>query len=112
MKAADYRLSLCNAWTEQEFQTEIISLATRLGWMHYHTHNSQRSPSGWPDLVLLHPVRRKLIIWELKSRKGKPSTSQLAWVAGLRSVGINAAVKWPADWANESIQQELRGAAA
>ncbi len=112
MSSAEYRVWVCNQWTEAQFQTEIITVADQLGWMYYHTHNSKHSPSGWPDLVLLHPVRRKLIIWELKSRKGKATLAQIAWINGLRSVGINAAVKWPVDWADESIQRELRGVPA
>lgn len=46
MKAQDYLMLNARTMTEAQFQSAIITLATRLGWMHYHTHDSRRSPAG------------------------------------------------------------------
>jgi hypothetical protein len=105
--AAEHRLWMCNQWTEEQLQNKILQLAKELGWLSYHAHDSRRSNPGWPDLVLVHPVQRRLIIWELKSAKGRPTPAQLAWITALRNVGLNVAIKKPEDWANESIQHEL-----
>ena len=40
------------ALSETKFQSEVIKAAKRFGYLHYHTHDSRRSPSGFPDLVL------------------------------------------------------------
>lgn len=104
---AEQRLFDCNQWTETQFQNMIIDLAKRLGWMYFHVHDSRRSIPGWPDLVLVHPVQHRLLFWELKSAKGRPTSAQLAWLAALRTAGATVGVKKPEDWANESIQREL-----
>jgi hypothetical protein len=57
-----------------------------LGWLGYHTHRSDRSPAGFPDLVL---VRGDRIVWsELKTdeRTSKPSVEQIRWLDALRVV--------------------------
>ncbi|MHA7145460.1 VRR-NUC domain-containing protein [Arthrobacter sp. TmT3-37] len=108
--AAEQRLFDCNQWTETQFQNKITQLAKELGWLVYHTNDSRRSDPGWPDLVLAHPIRHRLIIWELKSKTGRATPAQFAWITALRTAGINVGIKRPEDWANESIQRELQGA--
>lgn len=106
--AAEQRLFDCNQWSEDQLQRKIIQAAEELGWMAYHTHDSRRSNAGWPDLVLVHPRHRRLIIWELKSAKGRATPAQLAWLAALRNIpGILVGLKRPEDWASNSIQHEL-----
>lgn len=86
--------------TEREFQQRVTDLATLHGWRWYHTHDSRRSPSGFPDLVLVRPNR--LIFAELKSNTGRTTPQQEAWLAALRQVSHStnvAAYLWrPADW--------------
>ncbi|MHA7292612.1 VRR-NUC domain-containing protein [Arthrobacter sp. HLT1-21] len=112
MTAREYRLWMCNQWTEAQLQGKIVQLAEELGWLVYHTHDSRRSQKGWPDLVLLHPVRNEFMIWELKSAKGYPTKHQKIWLAALAAVGITVGIRKPEDWASEQIQRELRGQAA
>lgn len=52
----------------------------------YHTHDSRNSQKGFPDLVLVHPERRRVIFSELKDDKSYPSTEQRLWAAGLMCV--------------------------
>lgn len=83
--------------TEEEFQTSIIAAATLTGWLHYHTHDSRRSPAGFPDLVLAHPTKGVLFL-ECKRQKGEASPAQLEWIATLKAAGQCAEIVKPIDW--------------
>lgn len=75
------------SWSEKEFQAQVLAAARTLGWeLQYHTYDSRRSQKGWPDLVLIHPEKRLLVIWELKTEKGIVGPDQLEWMHGLRGV--------------------------
>lgn len=70
--------------TEKQFEGQIRDLAKLFGYIYYHTHRSQFSPSGWPDCVLarLEPTPR-LIIAELKTddiKTSQPSIDQWIWL--------------------------------
>lgn len=77
----------------------------------YHTHNSERSAPGWPDLALVHPCG-KLIFIELKQEGKYPTTEQRLWLAALsRAAEVNPLVEvflWkPADW--DEVVEALGG---
>ena len=38
---------------ERDWQRTVIDLANLHGYVHYHTHRSFKSPTGFPDLVLV-----------------------------------------------------------
>jgi hypothetical protein len=87
---------------EKEFQAAVVALARANGWLVYHTHDSRRSASGFPDLVLLRDG--VLLFAELKAAEGSPSDDQRAWLAALEAVAGVAAYCWkPADWP-EAVQ--------
>lgn len=67
---------------EGELLTKVRGLAKALGWLEYHTYRSDRSPSGFPDLVLVKPGR--LIFAELKQHGGKLTHDQEVWLSMLR----------------------------
>ena len=82
---------------ERSFTQHVRTSAELAGWqLIYHTHNSQRSDPGFPDLVLVRGVR--LIFAELKydrghadwdersKRKASISDHQNRWHQGLRAV--------------------------
>ena len=56
--------------TEKAFQSDVMRVAKMLGWLCYHTFDSRRSASGFPDLVL---VRERVLFRELKVGKNKLS---------------------------------------
>ncbi len=56
--------------SEKEWQDQVIKLATRLGWMCYHTWNSQHSAKGFPDTVMI----RRLDCCGAEIRKGHTHT--------------------------------------
>lgn len=69
---------------ETDFQEWLRQLAITYGYMYYHPHRSEHSPSGFPDTVLvrLEPSPR-LIFAELKTDdmvNSQPSIDQWAWL--------------------------------
>jgi hypothetical protein len=91
--------------TEKRFQASILHLAGLLGWRVYFTHDSRRSPAGFPDLVLLKSDQA--LFRELKVAGGRLSAEQREWGDALTAAGLDYAVWRPSDW--ESISAELRG---
>jgi hypothetical protein len=85
---------------ESSFQTRVLKLARLLGWqLQYHTHDSFRSASGFPDLVLVKPPR--CLFAELKADDAprRLPLEQEAWHDALsRCPGIEAYVWRPRDW--------------
>lgn len=78
--------------TEKEWQGQVVQLARTLGWRHYHTYRSTRSPSGWPDLAL---CRDRLVLLELKTAHGKVSAAQADWIRALHHAGAEIYVARP-----------------
>ena len=67
---------------EHVFLAKVIRLARDLGYLPYHTHRSDKSEAGFPDLVLAKPGR--LIFAELKSATGTTTAAQETWLSMLR----------------------------
>ena len=93
--------------TETQLQSSIIELATLLGWLSYHTHDSRHSAKGFPDLCLAHPRTGRLIFAELKSSKGKLTDEQIAWRDALSQGPAEHYVWRPSDWESEEILLRL-----
>jgi hypothetical protein len=95
MSVEEYRQAQAEAMTEAQLQAAIIGtgprapgLAQRLGWLAYHTHRSDRSPAGFPDLTLVHPGAGRLVFAELKRQKrSNPTPAQVGWLDALERVG-------------------------
>lgn len=93
MTVEEYRQAQAEAMTEAQLQAAILGtprrpgLADSLGWMGYHTHRSDRSPAGFPDLCLVHPIAGRLIFAELKRQKrSNPTPAQVEWLEALGSL--------------------------
>lgn len=81
------------AWSEKEFQAEVIRLAHDNGWLVHHAMPAMnrrgkwathvQGDSGFPDLVM---VRGILVFAELKSAKGRVSEAQNLWLDRLSAV--------------------------
>ena len=89
------RRTLDLAMTEAQWQATIVCLAHNLGYLVYHTHDSRRSPAGFPDLVL---CGRQLIFAEVKAERGKITIEQSAWLQSLRDAGAQAYLWRPSDY--------------
>lgn len=84
------------AVTEKQFQQQVIELAKLHSWLHYFTYRSTRSPSGFPDLVLVRDDR--LVFAELKTDEGRMSPAQRQWYAALQRAANEIYVWRPRDW--------------
>jgi hypothetical protein len=82
--------------TEKQLQSTVIGWAETYGWLVYHQvdmgfqdpttgkwKHSRRIGPGFPDLVLVHPKRGRLIFAELKAEKGKVKPHQQEWLDAL-----------------------------
>jgi hypothetical protein len=88
------RVDILAAMSEKAWQAQVVELAQRLGYSHYHTYRSKRSPAGWPDLAL---VRDRLILAELKRETTKPSALQVEWLDRLAGAGAEVYLWRPSD---------------
>lgn len=93
------REDLLRFQTEAVFQSHVTTFAKQMGWMVYHTHNSQRSEPGFPDLVMIRPPR--VVVAELKRVTGKVTPDQEKWLAAFRRIEHlkDSVFVWrPTDW--------------
>lgn len=81
---------------ESAWQNTIVGLARTLGYTAYHTHDSRRSESGFPDLVLAKPGS-PVIYAELKRHDGKVSAKQQLWLDLLAGASGSAVYLWRAE---------------
>ena len=104
------------AETERDFQRSVMELAELSGWESLHVRTSMQQgryltattgtmAKGWPDLVLVHRSRQRLIFAELKADKGRlrPDQSRvlsLLWqlVEGPTRGWAEVHVWHPKDW--------------
>jgi hypothetical protein len=73
--------------------------------LRYHTHDSRRSPSGFPDLVCVGP--RGVLYRELKTAKGQLSLAQRTWLAALSAAGADVDVWRPDALLDGTVAREL-----
>ena len=96
--------------SERQFQDRITQYADLRGWAWYHTHDSRRSPSGFPDLILARRLPTedtgRAIAAELKSMKGRITPSQRHWLEVLGWCGLEPYLWRPSDW--ETIVEVLK----
>lgn len=74
--------------TEKRFQAQVVDLATKRGWLIYHTYDSRRSDEGFPDLVMVRGTR--LIFAELKRASGSLAADQKRWLDALMEARLAA----------------------
>ena len=77
---------------EKDWQAQVIETARLLGYRHFHTYRSTRSPEGFPDLVL---VGRRVIFVELKREKTQPTDRQKHWLTMLHNAGAEVYLARP-----------------
>lgn len=97
------------AMSEDELLANIKILAPLTGWRFYHTHNSQHSVAGFPDVVLLSVSQRRLIYAELKRENGRQTPAQEYWASDLRTLGCEFALWRPRHWFDDTIRRVLQG---
>ena len=93
--------------TETELKSIVLNLARMKGWLIHHDLPAMNRRGRWathvegnvgfPDLVLLSPHHGQLIFVELKSEKGRTTSSQDNWLDALALAGVEYHVVRPAD---------------
>lgn len=83
---------------EKQFQQSVLDLATKLGYEHYHTHDSRRSDPGFPDLVLAHREKGRILFIECKLDDTKTTPAQDYWHDTLAWCDQEVYVVRPRDW--------------
>lgn len=104
--------------SEHDFLRAVVDAARLFGWRAAHfrpaqTNQGWRTPvaadaAGFPDLVLVHALARRVLWRELKLDAGKLSQAQEGWLSALQEAGEDAAVWRPGDW--PAIEAALRWA--
>ena len=82
---------------EKHLLANIIEVAQMAGWLAFHPVEAQVRPGVWatnqqgdtgfPDLVLTHPVRGETLFVECKSEKGSLIEGQIKWRDSLQNSG-------------------------
>jgi hypothetical protein len=78
---------------EADLHDSILAVCRARGWLPVHSRMDvpQTAGVGTPDFVVALPGAR--VVWvECKAAKGKLTTEQAAWLAGLRRLGHRAEV--------------------
>jgi len=84
--------------TEKDLREQVRDLCRLFGWKMYFSWTSIHSPRGFPDLVLVHPSKNRVIFAELKSEKGKLTEEQVEWLDALGKCGQEVYVWRPSNW--------------
>ena len=96
-KPSKYKLAEIS---EKEFQSQVIELARKCGYLIYHTYDSRRCVSGFPDLILVHPARVDcgIIVAELKRETATATKEQVEWLTAFGRSGCGKVYLWrPSD---------------
>lgn len=96
---------IAKAMREAELEENIRQMCKALGLRRYHTNRSDRSPTGFPDDVI---VGTGVIFRELKRYSKDPTHEQREWLDALTEAGQDADVWRPQDWMSGRIEDELR----
>jgi hypothetical protein len=103
--ASEYRVKLAKTMSENALLNQTRALAGAHGWLTYHTHRSDRSEPGFPDICCVKAGR--LVFAELKTERGKTTSAQNAWLKAL--AGTAEVFLWrPTDLLDGSIERTLR----
>jgi protein gp37 len=90
-------LQLDRVMTEKELSQQVQQLARLKGYRVYHTFLSVYSEPGFPDLCMAKEGR--LIFAELKTERGKVTSSQKDWLEVLAASKACEVYIWrPGDW--------------
>ena len=100
-----YHEAVAKTMTEDALMGHIARLCKDLGLLAYHTRDSRRSASGYPDWHIVGPVGS--LFRECKTEKGRVTAAQDEWLTGLRAAGHDADVWRPSDLVSGRIAQEL-----
>ena len=101
------------AMSERELSRNVVKMAELRGWRVFTISQTKaaglRSHTGvgYPDLTMVRGSR--LVVAELKSRRGRLRPGQLEWLTGIAAVpGCEGHLWRPRDWHDGVIEDILR----
>lgn len=104
--ADDYLRRQSIAMSEDALQQSIADLCGLLNLPYYHTHDSRRSPEGFPDSAIVRGDT--LLLFESKTERGKATPAQLRWLDALGQVRrVESGIWRPTDWLSGAIERQL-----
>lgn len=92
--------------SEAELEQHVAAYCRDLGIFRYHTWDSRRSQSGWPDDVLVG--RQGILYRELKTERGRLTAGQRKVGSQLTRAGANWSIWRPRDLVSGVIIAQLR----
>jgi hypothetical protein len=110
---------------EAHFQSQLVKFAQSRGWLVFHVSDSRKEVTrrrggtnvrvlvgdpltkGYPDLTLVHPMRRLFVVRELKTDHGRLTVEQRKWIVALEQAHVDVDVWRPRDL--KSIERFLAG---
>ena len=114
-RVVDPKVLLAREWSEASLQNAIVEVATMLGFLVYHTHDSRRSQAGELDLHLVsrtvpsRDIHSELKGYDSRGHLGQLSAEQWEWLYWLQQ-GDGEAYLWtPEDWLENHIIAILKG---
>jgi hypothetical protein len=108
MKPDEYRQAVAKTMFESQLQAKVRRHAHQYGFtLIYHTHRSERSDPGFPDLVMVKGAR--LLFVELKAQAKYPTPTQREWLIALSNTAAEVYVWRPSDLLDGTIDRILRG---
>jgi hypothetical protein len=102
---SEYQAACAKVMPEKDLLASVREMAEMLGYLIYHTHDSRRSESGWPDVAIVGHGR--FLVRELKRQSGVVTPDQKAWLAALAEAGVDGGIWRPADLLAGRILSQL-----
>jgi hypothetical protein len=97
---------VADAMSENELDEHVRRIIADLpGVLRYHTFDSRKSPSGFPDLVITGPGG--VLFRELKTQRGRVTVAQETWLRTLVLAGADACCWRPDDLLTGRIARRL-----
>lgn len=109
MQSSEFRSLEARLMSEADLQAQVTKIATQLGFIVYHTHDSRRSEPGYPDVAIVGHGR--YLLRELKREGKNPTPDQKRWIHELDQAGVDVAVWRPVDLVSGRVTRELTTAA-
>jgi hypothetical protein len=102
-------LTAAMVMSEDQVARAVAQMVKQLGLLGYHTFDSRRSASGFPDWLIVGPGG--VIFRELKRQNKNPTRAQQAWLDALTAAGADAGTWRPSDLLSGRIARELNALA-
>lgn len=102
--------AIADRMTEAQLQDKIRGACRERDLLVYHTHRSDKSDKGYPDLHIVGP--RGDVLWEEKTERKPLTDEQFDWLNGLWLRGRDVDEVRPTAWCSGWVEAKLDAIAA